>query len=133
MYVQRLNRHQSFTNNCSIFGSLYEIASKCSKCHCELNSIQHATEKINNKSDQEIHLATNSSSYLISSYCRLKCFNLFGFMLFDESHDLFSYFLQTKILWVDEKNLTACMECGIVGQDLERRVCIKNLSCISVV
>lgn len=29
---------------------------------------------------------------------------------------------QNKILWVDEKNLTACCEAGIIGQDLERRV-----------
>jgi len=35
---------------------------------------------------------------------------------------IISIFLQTKILWIDEKNLTACFECGIVGQDLERRV-----------
>lgn len=26
------------------------------------------------------------------------------------------------ILWVDEKNLTAHVEAGIIGQDLERRV-----------
>ena len=32
------------------------------------------------------------------------------------------HILQTKILWIDEKNLTGCFECGIVGQDLERRV-----------
>lgn len=30
--------------------------------------------------------------------------------------------LQNRILWVDEKNLTARMEAGIVGQDLERLV-----------
>ena len=27
-----------------------------------------------------------------------------------------------RILWVDEKNLTAHVEAGIIGQDLERRV-----------
>ncbi|KAI0207104.1 Alkyldihydroxyacetonephosphate synthase, peroxisomal [Lamellibrachia satsuma] len=32
----------------------------------------------------------------------------------------------TKILWIDEKNLTACLECGIVGQDLERRLAEKG-------
>lgn len=29
---------------------------------------------------------------------------------------------QNKILWIDEKNLTAHCESGIIGQDLERRV-----------
>lgn len=29
---------------------------------------------------------------------------------------------QTRILWIDEKNLTARIEAGIIGQDLERRV-----------
>lgn len=29
---------------------------------------------------------------------------------------------QNRILWIDEKNLTACVEAGIVGQDLERLV-----------
>lgn len=32
-----------------------------------------------------------------------------------------------KILWVDEKNLTACCEAGIIGQDLERRLSEKGL------
>jgi alkyldihydroxyacetonephosphate synthase len=32
----------------------------------------------------------------------------------------------TRILWIDEKNLTACCECGIVGQDLERRLAEKG-------
>ncbi len=27
-----------------------------------------------------------------------------------------------KILWIDEENLTVCVEAGCVGQDLERRV-----------
>lgn len=30
--------------------------------------------------------------------------------------------LQNRILWIDEKNLTAHVEAGIVGQDLERQV-----------
>ena len=30
--------------------------------------------------------------------------------------------LQNRILWIDEKNLTAHVEAGIVGQDLERLV-----------
>ena len=30
---------------------------------------------------------------------------------------------KARILWIDEKNLTACCESGIIGQDLERRVC----------
>lgn len=29
---------------------------------------------------------------------------------------------QNRILWIDEKNLTAHVEAGIVGQDLERLV-----------
>lgn len=29
---------------------------------------------------------------------------------------------QNRILWIDEKNLTARVEAGIVGQDLERLV-----------
>lgn len=37
-----------------------------------------------------------------------------GFCLFSPS--------QNRILWIDEKNLTAHMEAGIVGQDLERLV-----------
>ena len=32
--------------------------------------------------------------------------------------------LQCSIKWVDEKNLVMCAEAGIIGQDLERRVCI---------
>ena len=28
-----------------------------------------------------------------------------------------------QILWVDEENLTAHVQCGVVGQDLERMVC----------
>lgn len=38
---------------------------------------------------------------------------------------VFTYFVvcQARILWIDEKNLTACCESGIIGQDLERRVC----------
>ena len=28
-----------------------------------------------------------------------------------------------KILWIDEKNLTACIQSGINGQELERLVC----------
>jgi len=31
-------------------------------------------------------------------------------------------FQQNRILWIDEKNLTACVEAGIVGQDLEKQV-----------
>ena len=31
-----------------------------------------------------------------------------------------------KILWIDEKNLTACCESGIIGQDLERRLSEKG-------
>lgn len=35
----------------------------------------------------------------------------------------FFFFLsQNRILWIDEKNLTAHVEAGIVGQDLERLV-----------
>ena len=30
-----------------------------------------------------------------------------------------------KILWLDEENLTAHVQCGVVGQDLERMVCTK--------
>ena len=30
-----------------------------------------------------------------------------------------------QILWVDEENLTAHVQCGVVGQDLERMVCTK--------
>lgn len=29
---------------------------------------------------------------------------------------------QNRILWIDEKNLTARVEAGIIGQDLERLV-----------
>ncbi len=29
---------------------------------------------------------------------------------------------QCAIKWIDEKNLVACLEAGIIGQDLERRV-----------
>lgn len=32
---------------------------------------------------------------------------------------------QNKILWIDEKNLTAHCESGIIGQDLERRVSLE--------
>lgn len=35
---------------------------------------------------------------------------------------LFVIHLQNRILWIDEKNLTAHVEAGIVGQDLERLV-----------
>ncbi|CAD5122458.1 DgyrCDS10881 [Dimorphilus gyrociliatus] len=31
-----------------------------------------------------------------------------------------------KILWVDEKNLTACIQSGIIGQDLERKLMEKG-------
>lgn len=31
-----------------------------------------------------------------------------------------------RILWLDEKNLTACCECGIIGQDLDRRLAEKG-------
>ena len=31
---------------------------------------------------------------------------------------------QTRILWIDQQNLLAHCECGIIGQDLERRVCM---------
>lgn len=30
--------------------------------------------------------------------------------------------LQSRILWVDEKNLTARIEAGIIGQDLEKQL-----------
>ena len=30
--------------------------------------------------------------------------------------------LQNQILWIDNKNLTVCVESGIIGQDLDRRV-----------
>uniref|UniRef100_A0A8C9VMA4 Alkylglycerone-phosphate synthase n=1 Tax=Scleropages formosus TaxID=113540 RepID=A0A8C9VMA4_SCLFO len=33
-----------------------------------------------------------------------------------------SFFLQNRILWVDEKNLTVHVEAGIIGQDLERHL-----------
>lgn len=46
---------------------------------------------------------------------------------------IYSYFWlafqQNRILWIDEKNLTACVEAGIVGQDLEKQV-FSNLSSI---
>lgn len=32
------------------------------------------------------------------------------------------FILQNRILWVDEKNMTMRAECGIIGQDLERKV-----------
>jgi len=32
------------------------------------------------------------------------------------------FVLQNQILWIDENNLTACIEAGIIGQDLERKV-----------
>lgn len=32
-----------------------------------------------------------------------------------------------RILWVDEENLTICVESGCVGQDLERRVSLLHL------
>ena len=35
---------------------------------------------------------------------------------------LFCFFIQNQILWIDEKNLTAHVEAGIIGQDLERLV-----------
>ncbi len=35
---------------------------------------------------------------------------------------LFVFHSQNRILWIDEKNLTAHVEAGIVGQDLERLV-----------
>lgn len=35
---------------------------------------------------------------------------------------VFSTRLQNRILWIDEKNLTAHVEAGIVGQELERQV-----------
>lgn len=34
----------------------------------------------------------------------------------------FEYFYKNKILWVDEKNLTARIQAGINGQELERQV-----------
>lgn len=33
----------------------------------------------------------------------------------------------SKILWVDEKNMTACCEAGIIGQDLDKRLASKGL------
>jgi len=32
-----------------------------------------------------------------------------------------------RILWIDEENLTAHVEAGIIGQDLERRVSLQLL------
>ena len=32
-----------------------------------------------------------------------------------------------RILWIDEENLTLCVESGCVGQDLERRVSWQSL------
>lgn len=29
-----------------------------------------------------------------------------------------------QILWIDEENLTAHIQAGIIGQDLERKVCV---------
>ena len=34
-----------------------------------------------------------------------------------------------RILWIDEENLTAHIEAGIIGQDLERMVCT---SCVHI-
>ena len=34
-----------------------------------------------------------------------------------------------KILWIDEDNLTAHVEAGIIGQDLERKVSTQVQSC----
>ena len=36
------------------------------------------------------------------------------------------YLLQCSIKWIDEKNLVMCAEAGIIGQDLERRVCVSS-------
>lgn len=38
------------------------------------------------------------------------------------NHIVCFYLSQNRILWIDEKNLTAHVEAGIVGQDLERLV-----------
>lgn len=35
-------------------------------------------------------------------------------------------FLQNRILWLDEKNLTARIEAGIIGQDLERELATRG-------
>ena len=37
---------------------------------------------------------------------------------------------QNRILWIDEKNLTAHVEAGIVGQDLERLVSTAERACV---
>ena len=34
-----------------------------------------------------------------------------------------------RILWLDSKNLLACCEAGIIGQDLERELQIKGFTC----
>jgi len=33
-----------------------------------------------------------------------------------------NFILKNEILWVDEKNLTARVQSGIIGQELERQV-----------
>lgn len=42
--------------------------------------------------------------------------------IFSADSYLYLAFWQNRILWIDEKNLTACVEAGIVGQDLEKQV-----------
>lgn len=42
--------------------------------------------------------------------------------------DFFLLLQQNRILWVDENNLTAHVEAGITGQELERQVCYLRFS-----
>lgn len=35
---------------------------------------------------------------------------------------IFFFFVQNKILWINEENNTALIEAGIIGQDLEKEV-----------
>lgn len=44
-------------------------------------------------------------------------------MLIAHRENFFLPLQQNRILWVDENNLTAHVEAGITGQELERQVC----------
>lgn len=66
----------------------------------------------------------------VTSQTSFVCLSIWSKLYSYESKNYWNemFLLQNQILWIDEKNLTARVEAGIVGQDLERLVSIAHPS-----
>lgn len=71
-----------------------------------------------------VSLDTSQMVNYVKSYKPSKPTPTFAFkeLFHTTTRNTFLCGFQNKILWIDEKNLTAHCESGIIGQDLERRV-----------